>query len=141
MNVVMQRQELLIEDLSGLDQREKYQAIIDIGTDLPPFPEEFRISENVVKGCLNKVYLGSRFADGKMLFYGDSDSLIVKGLVAILIRCYGDATPDDILNAPAEFIERLGLNKSLTANRKNGLSSILVKIKQESLQQLIGACS
>ena len=115
------------------DWTDKYQYIIELGQKLEKFPEEHRLDKNKVKGCQSSVWLVSSFDDNKIHFQADSDSSIVKGLVALLLRVYSGRTPDEILSTEAFFIEQIGLKQHLAQTRANGLSAMLKQIKMEAL--------
>ena len=111
------------------DWQEKYQHIIAIGKKLPSFPLELQTEENKVRGCQSNVWLVSSFNEGKIFLQGDSDALIVKGLVALVLRVLSGKTPDEILNTQLSFIERLGMQSNLSPTRNNGLAAMINQIK------------
>ncbi len=111
------------------DWQEKYQHIIAIGKKLPSFPLELQTEENKVRGCQSNVWLVSSFNEGKIFLQGDSDALIVKGLVALVLRVLSGKTPDEILNTQLSFIERLGMQSNLSPTRNNGLAAMIKQIK------------
>ncbi len=111
------------------DWSEKFEHIIALGKKLPSFPAELQLEENKVRGCQSNVWLTTDLRDGKIHLEGDSDALIVKGLVALVLKVYSDHTPDEIINTPLTFIQRLGLSASLSPTRSNGLDSMIKKIK------------
>jgi cysteine desulfuration protein SufE len=112
-----------------VDWQEKYQHIIAIGKKLPSFPLELQTEENKVRGCQSNVWLVSSFNEGKIFLQGDSDALIVKGLVALVLRVLSGKTPDEILNTQLSFIERLGMQSNLSPTRNNGLAAMIKQIK------------
>jgi len=118
-------------------ETEKYSKIIALGREQKPIKGEYKIPENVVKGCQSTVYLHTSVADGKMFFEVESDALISSGLAMILVKLYSGETPEAILQCPAAFIEELGISSSLSPGRANGLYSIQLRIKQEALKALI----
>lgn len=125
-----ERQNRIIEDFSRLsDWEEKYKKIIELGRVLTPFPEAYRNEENKVRGCQSQVWLFARIHDGKVELFGDSDALIVKGLVAVLLEIYSGGSPEEILKLEPEFVERLGFANNLSPSRTNGLFSMLKQIK------------
>lgn len=125
--------DLQSEFASFPDWEERYSHIIAMGKGLAPYNEEFRNDEFKVKGCQSQVWLHPSISDGTIHFEADSDALIVKGLVALLMRVYNERTPSEILNAPADLVSRLGLDQHLSNNRTNGLASMLKQIKLYAL--------
>lgn len=125
-----ERQNRIIQDFGRLrDWEEKYKKIIDLGKALTPFPEAYRTEDNKVRGCQSQVWLFARIQDGKVELLGDSDALIVKGLVALLLEIYSGANPEEILKLEPEFIEKLGFASNLSPSRTNGLFSMIKQIK------------
>lgn len=108
---------------------DKYQYLIDLGRKLPAFPEEFRIEEYKLHGCQSQVWLHATEADGRLHFDAISDSAIVSGLIAILIRVYSDRSPREILDTPPDFIDAIGLDAHLSPTRSNGLHAMIDAIK------------
>ena len=127
------QQELIDEFgfFSGWEERYKY--IIDLGKELEPYPEEHRTDKYKITGCQSQVWLYPEFKDGKLYFKGDSDAMIVKGLVALLLRVYSGHTPEEILSNPPEFLKRIGIDKHLSPTRNNGLNSMLKQIQLYAL--------
>ena len=124
----------IIEDFDLFDDwTEKYQYIIELGEKLGQIPEEKKTDENKVKGCQSSVWLISSFENGSVKFIGDSDSSIVKGLVALLIRVLSNQTPDDIINAKLDFIDTIGLSQHLAQTRSNGLAAMVKQMKLDAL--------
>jgi len=111
------------------DWQSKYEHIISLGKALDTMPEEFKTENNLIKGCQSRVWVHPEMKNGKVLLYGDSDALIVKGLVALMIRLFSDRTPQEILDTQPEFITRIGLQQHLSPTRNNGLSSLIKQIK------------
>jgi len=117
---------------------EKYQKIIEIGRSLSPFPADLKLEENIVKGCQSLMYLSARTdAEGRMLFQAGSEALISSGLAALLIKAYHEEPPEVVLKCPPRFLQELGIYASLTIGRANGLASLFLKMKNESLKFLI----
>jgi len=132
---ISQKQKDLVAEFREIDDwRERYRAIIEFGEELPPFPEELRTNEHLIKECQNKVWLASAFFDGSVVFYADGESQIVKGLAAILVLLYSNHPPNEILDTPAEFIPELKLGENLTRNRSTGLAALVTRIKQSALK-------
>lgn len=126
-----ERQEILITEFSKLaDWEDRYKKIIELGKTLPEMPEHLKTEQNKVKGCQSQVWLhASLTADKKVIFTGDSDAVLVKGLVALLLRVYSDSNPKDILMTPPEFLKKLGFDGNLSPSRANGLNSMLKQIQ------------
>jgi cysteine desulfuration protein SufE len=129
--------ETIIEDFSLLDDWEdRYRYVIELGRDLPPLPETERTEANKVRGCASQVWLASeRRGNGKpvLVFRGDSDALIVRGLIAILLQLFSGRSADEILAAdPDQAFSSLGLHGHLTAQRANGLSAMIARIKSDA---------
>jgi cysteine desulfuration protein SufE len=132
---IFEKQNRLIQEFNEIeDWKERYRAIIEFGDELPPFPEELRIDENLIKECQNRTWLASKLINGHVIFYADGESQIVKGLAAILVYLYSNHDPAEILNTPVEFINKLKLGENLTRNRSNGLAALVVRIKQNTLR-------
>ena len=130
-SVIAERQAQIIKEFSATDDWEaRYKRIIDLGKNLPEMPAELKTEENIVKGCQSQVWLSARLNDqGQMVLQGDSDALIVKGLVALLLRLYSGAPPAEILQSPPEFLRALGFEGNLSPSRANGLHSMLKQIR------------
>jgi len=111
------------------DWTEKYEYIIDLGKSLPVINDTFKTSDNTIKGCQSKVWLYAEYINNKLIFTADSDAIITKGIVAILIRVFSNQSPKDIVDAKTDFIEKIGLKQHLSQTRANGLSSMIKQIK------------
>lgn len=111
------------------DWTEKYEYIIDLGKSLPIINDAFKTSANTIKGCQSKVWLYAEYINNKLIFTADSDAIITKGIVAILIRVFSNQSPKDIVDAKTDFIEEIGLKQHLSQTRANGLSSMIKQIK------------
>lgn len=123
----------IIEDFELFDDpMDKYEHIIDQGNDLPPLAEEHKIDQNLVKGCQSKVWLVSSFTDGKMHYQADSNTVITKGVVALLIKVLSGNSPTYIINHSLAFLEKIGLNEMLSSQRANGLQSMISLMKQQA---------
>ena len=116
---------------------EKYQKIISLGSELPPFPNESKLKENLVFGCQSTMYLHTQYIDGKLFFKADSEALISKGLASLLIKIYNGESPETILKNPPIVLEKIGIFASLSPNRSNGLNSLYLKMKQEAVKYLL----
>ena len=131
---INERQDEIIEEFSDFDDwMDKYQLLIDLGSEQEPLPDEYKTEQNLIDGCQSRVWLQADYADGKIHFQAESDALIVKGIVALLIRVLNDQTPQDILNADLYFIEEIGLKEHLSPTRSNGL---LAMVKQARMYAL-----
>jgi len=124
-----ERADHLIEEFSKVSNwEERYEKIIMMGKDLPPMDESLKTESNKVKGCQSQVWLSTEFKDGNVIFYADSDASIAKGIIALLLSIYSELTPEEILQTPTEFLEKLGLRQHLSMSRANGLASMLKQI-------------
>lgn len=127
---IWQRENEVIEELELFDDwMDKYNHIIDIGKNSPGISDEFKTKENMVFGCASQVWVYYEMKDGRMFFFGDSDALIPKGIVTIILRIYSGSSPGEIVEHKPVFVERTGLLSNLTPNRSNGLASMIQKIK------------
>ena len=127
---ILDREKEVIELFSSLkDWEDKYRQIINYGKNLTLFPEEERLEGNKVKGCQSQVWLVSKLDGNKIVFLGDSDASIVKGLVAILLKVYSESTPQEILEFRPLFIDQIGLRQHLSMSRANGLNAMLKQIQ------------
>lgn len=124
----------IVEEFSLFDSwDDKYEYIIDLGKKLAPLPEVYKKDENKVKGCQSTVWLGADYNDGKVIFYADSDAMIVKGLISMLIRVLSNQSPDAIVNAKLDFINRIGMMNHLAQTRSNGLVAMVKQMKNYAL--------
>ena len=118
------------------DWMSRYEYVIDLGRQLPEFPEEWKTTENKILGCQSQVWLNMQMIDGKMRIDGISDAAIVSGLIAIVLRVYSNQTPQNILDTKPDFINAIGFNDHLSPTRSNGLHSMLRSIYQRAGQNL-----
>ncbi|MDB4922506.1 MAG: Fe-S metabolism protein SufE [Mucilaginibacter sp.] len=124
----------IIEDFSLLDTwEEKYEYIIDLGKKLPALDEKYKLEENKIKGCQSAVWLVTDYHNGRVFFKADSDAVIVKGLVSMLIRVLSGHTPDEIISAKLGFIEQIGMMTHLAQTRSNGLLAMIRQMKNYAL--------
>ncbi|KAA9041774.1 SufE family protein [Ginsengibacter hankyongi] len=131
---IEQAEEEIIDAFSLFDTwEEKYEYIIDLGKKLPPLDEKYKVAENIIKGCQSTVWLVTDFADGKVFFKADSDAMIVKGLVSMLIEVLSGHTSDEILNAKLDFIREIGMMNHLAQTRSNGLLAMIKQMKNYAL--------
>lgn len=115
------------------DWEERYQFMIDLGKSLPKIKDEFKTEQNIIKGCQSKVWLHGENIDDKVVFTADSDAILTKGIIAILVRTFSNQKPKDILDANMDFIDTIGLKEHLSATRANGLVSMIKNIKMYAL--------
>jgi cysteine desulfuration protein SufE len=124
----------IVEEFSLFDSwDEKYEYIIDLGKKLEPLEAEYKVDENRVRGCQSTVYLVADYKDGKIWFRADSDAVIVKGLISMLIRVLSGHTPDEIVEAKLDFIKEIGMMSHLAQTRSNGLLSMVKQMKNYAL--------
>ncbi len=130
MNTVNEVQDEIIGEFEGLtDWMDRYAYIIDLGNTLPEYPESEKTPQNLIEGCQSRVWIDARAdSDGAISFRADSDALIVKGIVALLMRVLDHRTPDEILGADLYFIDRIGLREHLSPTRSNGLVAMVRQI-------------
>lgn len=127
-------QDEVIEEFEDFtDWMDKYQMLIDLGNELVPLDEKYKNDSNLIDGCQSRVWVQCDYADGKLRFTAESDALIVKGIIALLIRVLSDHTPDEILNADLYFVDRIGLKDHLSPTRSNGLLSMIKQIRMYAL--------
>lgn len=132
---INQIQDEIIEEFSLLegDMEMATVYIMELGQKLPPFDEQYQLEENLVKGCQSKVWLVTELQDGKVIFQGDSNSAITKGLVSLLIRVFNHQMPNDILDADLYFINKIGMNRFIGTQRSNGFAAMIKHIKLTAL--------
>lgn len=129
-------QDEIIEDFSQVeDWMDRYQMIIDLGEELEPINESERTATNLIEGCQSSVWLVCEEHDGRLLFRGDSNALIVKGLVSLLLSVVSNHTPQEILDADLYFIQRIGLSEHLSPTRSNGLLAMVKQIRMYALAE------
>ena len=127
-------QNQIIEEFSMVDDwMDKYQMLIELGNSLEPLDEKYKTPQNIIEGCQSRVWLQADYNDGIIHFSGESDAVIVKGLVSLLIQVLSDHTPDEILNCDLYFIEKIGLREHLSPTRSNGLLSMVKQMKVYAL--------
>jgi cysteine desulfuration protein SufE len=127
-------QEEIIDEFSMFDDwDERFQYTIDLGKSLPLIEEKYKTDENTIKGCQSKVWLHSEENNGKIVFTADSDAIITKGIIAVLIRVFSNQKANDILEADTAFIDKIGLKEQLSPTRANGLVSMIKQIKMYAL--------
>lgn len=127
---IKENQEEIVEEFAFLgDWEQKYEYIIDLGKELPSLPEEKKTEENLIRGCQSKVWLDAEIKDGKLFFNADSDGILPKGIVALLVRIYSGHSTQEILDSDFSFIEKIGLQEFLSPSRANGLMAMTKQIK------------
>ena len=130
MESIQYKQNQIIDEFNFFeDWSEKYQYLIDLGKSLPEFDQSNKIDSNLIKGCQSKVWLNSSFSENMVIFEADSDAIISKGIISLLIRVFSGHNPKEILDANIDFIEKIGLNSHLSQTRANGLLSMIKQIK------------
>ncbi|MDG1730998.1 MAG: SufE family protein [Algibacter sp.] len=115
------------------DWEERYQYMIDLGKDLPLIKDQYKTDSNIIKGCQSKVWVHAEMKDDKIEFTADSDAIITKGIIAILIRTFSNQHPKDIINANTDFIDKIGLKEHLSPTRANGLVSMVKQLKMYAI--------
>ena len=129
-------QEEIIDEFNLFDYwMERYEYLIELGKSLPIIDQQYKLDENIIKGCQSKVWLYSEMNNTKINFTADSDAILTKGLVALLLRVFSNQTPQDILMADTFFIDQIGLKEHLSPTRANGLVSMLKQIKLYAIAQ------
>ena len=127
-------QDEVIEEFSEFtDWMDKYQLLIDLGNDLEPLDEKYKTESNLIDGCQSRVWLQADYEDGVIKLQAESDALIVKGIIALLIRVVGNHTPDEILQSELYFIERIGLKDHLSPTRSHGLLAMVKQVRMYAL--------
>lgn len=125
----------VVETFSMYDEwLDKYEYLIDLGKNLDAYPEEFKTEDRLIKGCQSRVWLNYKVQDGKIYFSADSDAIITKGIISLLISVYSGRTPEEIASSDFGFIEKIGLKENLSPTRANGLASMIATIKTVALE-------
>ena len=134
MKTINELQDEVVEEFSDFDDwMDKYQMLIDLGNELKPLDDKYKNEQNLIDGCQSRVWLQCDFVDGKLVFTADSDALIVKGIIALLIQVISGHTPKEILDADFYFIDKIGLREHLSPTRSNGLLAMVKQIKAYAL--------
>ena len=134
MATINEIQDEIIDEFSGFDDwMDKYQLLIDLGNEQEPLDEKYKVESNLIDGCQSRVWLQADYVDGKINFTAESDALIVKGIVALLIRVLSGHTPQEILDADLYFIEQIGLKEHLSPTRSNGLLAMVKQMRVYAL--------
>ncbi len=130
MSTINEKQDEVIEEFEGFtDWMDKYQMLIDLGNDLEPLDAKYKTEQNLIDGCQSRVWLQADYKEGLLYFTADSDALITKGIIALLIEVLSEQTPKDIADADLYFIDRIGLRDHLSPTRSNGLLAMVKQIK------------
>ena len=134
MATINEIQDEIIEEFTGFDDwMDKYQLLIDLGNDQEPLDEQYKVEQNLIDGCQSRVWLQADYEDGVIRFTAESDALIVKGIVALLIRVLSGHTPQEIMDADLYFIEKIGLKEHLSPTRSNGLLAMVKQMRMYAL--------
>lgn len=132
---IQERGQEVVEEFELFDDwMEKYEHIIELGKDLPLIKDEYKTEGNLIKGCQSKVWVWAEYNDGKISFTGDSEAIITKGIIALLIRVLNNTSPEEILKADFDFIQQIGLQDHLSPTRANGLLGMIKRLKELALQ-------
>lgn len=127
-------QQEIIDEFSDIDDwMDRYAYIIDLGNALPPIDEKYKTPSHLIEGCQSRVWLNAEEIDGKVHYTADSDAIIVKGIISLLIKVLNDHTPDEILNADLRFIDEIGLSEHLSPTRSNGLVAMVKQMRMYAL--------
>ncbi len=130
MSTIQKIQEDIIEDFAMFDDwMQKYEYLIDLGKELPPIEEQYKTEDNLIKGCQSRVWLHAEHTEGKIIYTADSDAIMTKGIVAILINVLSGQSPKEIANSKLDFINKIGLKEQLSPTRANGLVSMIKQMK------------
>ena len=134
MKTINELQDEVIDEFSDFDDwMDKYQLLIDLGNGQEPLDEKYKTEQNLIDGCQSRVWLQADWVEGKIIFQAESDALIVKGIIALLIKVLSGHTPDEILDADLYFIDRIGLKEHLSPTRSNGLLAMVKQIRMYAL--------
>lgn len=134
MKTINELQDEVIEEFSDFDDwMDKYQLLIDLGNEQEPLDEKYKTEQNLIDGCQSRVWLQADMVDGKVIFQAESDALIVKGIITLLIKVVSGHTPDEILDSDLYFIEKIGLKEHLSPTRSNGLLAMVKQMRMYAL--------
>ena len=134
METINAAQEEIVEEFSIFDDwMQRYEYMIELGKSLPIIDPEYKTEDNIIKGCQSKVWLHAELEENKLVFTADSDAIITKGIIAILIRVFSHQHPDAILDADTSFIDKIGLKEHLSPTRANGLVSMIKQLKMYAI--------
>ncbi len=125
----------VVDSFSMYDEwLDKYEYLIDLGKNLAPYPDSSKTDDRLIKGCQSRVWLDYQMKDGKLWFAADSDAIITKGIISLLVSIYSGRTPEEIASSDFSFIEKIGLKENLSPTRANGLASMIATIKAVALE-------
>ena len=131
MKTLEEAKQAVIDDFSMYDEwLDKYEYLIELGKNLEPFPEASKTDDNLIKGCQSRVWLDAKMENGVLVFNADSDAIITKGIISLLIRIYSGRTPEEILSSDFSVVEKIGLKENLSPTRANGLVSMIQTMKK-----------
>ena len=134
MNSIKEKQDEIIEEFSSFDDwMDRYQLLIDMGSEQAPLEDEYKTESNLIEGCQSRVWLQADLVDGKVFYRAESDALIVKGIVSLLLRVYSGHTPQEIQESEPYFVEAIGLREHLSPTRSNGLVAMIKQMKLYAL--------
>lgn len=133
MTIAEEEKEIIDEFAFFTDWMDKYEYLIELGKSLPLIAETQKLEGNLIKGCQSRVWLGVSFEGGRLYFTADSDAIITKGIISLLIRVYNERTPEEILTSDFSFIEKIGLKDNLSPTRANGLLSMIKQIQSYAI--------
>lgn len=134
MSAINDIQDEIIAEFSDFeDWLDRYQLLIDLGSEQEQLPEEYKTDSNLIEGCQSRVWLQADFVDGKVVYRAESDALIVKGIISLLIKVYSGHTPDEILDSEPYFVEAIGLKEHLSPTRSNGLVAMIKQMRLYAL--------
>lgn len=127
----------VVDEFSMFDEwLDKYEYLIELGKNLGDYPEDRKTEDRLIKGCQSRVWLDYRMEDGKIVFNADSDAIITKGIISLLIKIYSGRRPDEIVSSDFSVVDRIGLKENLSPTRANGLVSMIAKIKEVAAENL-----
>lgn len=131
---INEKQDKIVDEFNEFDDwLDRYQILIDLGNEQPPMDEKYKTPQNLIEGCQSNVWLQADCIDGKIIFQAESDAVIVKGIIALLVNVLSGHTPDEILNADLYFIDKIGLREHLSPTRSNGLLSMVKQVRMYAL--------
>lgn len=137
---IQETQQQIVEDFALFDDwMDRYRFLIDLGRALPPYPDELRTDEWRVKGCINRAWLHGEARDGHVYYQASSESEIVAGLIALLLKVYSGRTAQEIVDTPPDFLDRIGVWENITSNRINGLNGMIALIRSVAKAELKAA--
>lgn len=129
-----EKQQEIIDEFADIDDwMDRYGYIIDLGNALPPIEEKYKTPDHLIEGCQSRVWLNADYRDGKVQYTADSDAIIVKGIISLLISVLNNHTPDEIINSDLHFIDKIGLSEHLSPTRSNGLLAMVKQMKLDAL--------